>query len=133
MQALVLYLTALVVFLVGDAIWLGVIAKQFYREQLGALMAEQVRWGAAALFYALYLVGILVFCVLPHLEKTNGWIVLGYGAFFGLICYATYDLTNLATLRGFPTVVAIVDLCWGAVITGVTAWATWWVGHRWMS
>lgn len=131
MQLLVSYLAALVVFLIGDAIWLGIVAKSFYRNQLGDLLTDQVRWGAAVLFYLLYLVGILVFCVIPHLDQRNGWIVLGAGALFGLICYATYDLTNLATIRGFPIVVAIVDLSWGALITGVTAWASWWVGQRW--
>jgi uncharacterized membrane protein len=120
-----LYLPALLVFLALDAVWLGVVARGFYREQLGPLMRPDVNWGAALLFYLLFIVGLLVFAVMPALERQSLGRAVALGALFGLICYATYDLTNLATLRGFPVVVAAVDLVWGAVIAASTAAATW--------
>ncbi len=122
-----LYLTALAVFLALDAVWLGLVARGFYRTHLGPLMRPDVNWGAALLFYLLFIVGLLVFAVLPGLERQSLGRAVGLGALFGLICYATYDLTNLATLRGFPPIVAAVDLAWGAVIAGTTAAATWYL------
>jgi uncharacterized membrane protein len=116
-----LYLPALLVFLALDAVWLGLLARGFYRAQLGPLMRPDVNWGAALLFYLLFIVGLLVFAVGPALERQSLARAAALGALFGLICYATYDLTNLATLRGFPAIVAAVDLVWGAVIAGATA------------
>ena len=116
-----LYLPALLVFLALDAVWLGLVARGFYRDQLGPLMRPDVNWGAALLFYLLFIVGLLVFAVGPALERQSLGRALALGALFGLICYATYDLTNLATLRGFPAIVAVVDLAWGAVIAAATA------------
>ena len=116
-----LYLPTLVVFLALDAVWLGLVARGFYREQLGPLMRPDVNWGAALLFYLLFVVGLLVFAVAPALERQSLARAAALGALFGLICYATYDLTNLATLRGFPGLVAAVDLAWGAVIAATTA------------
>jgi uncharacterized membrane protein len=119
-----LYLPTLLVFLALDALWLGFVARGFYREQIGALMRPDVNWGAALVFYLLFIAGLLVFVVIPSLGATLGRVALT-GAFFGLITYATYDLTNLATLKGFPTVVALVDLLWGAAIATATSCASW--------
>lgn len=116
-----LYLPTLIVFLILDALWLGFVARGFYRDQLGELMRPDVRWGAALVFYLLFIVGLLVFVVVPALEHGSLGRVVLTGAFFGLITYATYDLTNLATLRGFPTIVAVVDLAWGATVAGATS------------
>lgn len=116
-----LYLPALVVFLVLDALWLGVVARGFYREQLGELMRPDVRWGAALLFYLLFIAAVLVFVVGPALDRGSLSLAIGLGAFFGLVAYATYDLTNLAVLRGFPARVAVVDMAWGAVVTAGTS------------
>lgn len=116
-----LYLPTLVVFLVLDALWLGVVARGFYREQLGDLMRPDVRWGAALLFYLLFIAAVLVFVVGPALERGSLSFAIGLGAFFGLVAYATYDLTNLAVLRGFSTTVAVVDMAWGAVVTAGTS------------
>jgi len=116
-----LYLPTLIVFLILDALWLGFVARGFYRDQLGALMRPDVRWGAALVFYLLFIVGLLVFVVVPALAQGSLARVVLTGAFFGLITYATYDLTNLATLRGFPTIVALVDLAWGATVAGATS------------
>jgi uncharacterized membrane protein len=116
-----LYLPALVVFLILDALWLGVVARGFYREQFGDLMRPDIRWGAALLFYLLFIAAVLVFVVMPALERGSLGYAIGMGAFFGLVAYATYDLTNLAVLRGFPTMVAVVDMAWGAVVTASTS------------
>ena len=117
-----LWLLTVPVFLALDAVWLGLAARGFYKQHLGPLMRPEPAWGAAAVFYLLYIAGIVLFVVRPALLQGSTSHALLYGAAFGLIAYATYDLTNLATLNGFPTIVAGVDLIWGAVLTGTTAW-----------
>ena len=125
-----LYLPTLVVFLVLDALWLGVVARGFYREQFGDLMRPDIRWGAALAFYLLFIVAVLVFVVQPALAAGSLGRALGMGAFFGLVAYATYDLTNLAVLRGFSTTVALVDMVWGAVLTAATSGAGYLIGKK---
>lgn len=125
-----LYLPTLVVFLVLDALWLGVVARGFYREQLGDLMRPDIRWGAALAFYLLFIVAVLVFVVQPALAAGSLGRAVGLGAFFGLVTYATYDLTNLAVLRGFSTTVALVDMAWGATLTACTAGAGYLIGKK---
>jgi uncharacterized membrane protein len=115
------YLAALAGLVVIDAIWLGYIARDFYREQLGSLMAEQINWTAGAGFYLLYAVGIVIFAVQPALAAAGVPRAMLLGALFGLFAYATYDLTNLATLRGFPARLAAVDMAWGAFATACAA------------
>lgn len=122
-RVVVTYLGMTVVFFAIDMVWLGVVARGFYQKHLGALLAEKVNWTAAVVFYLLYIGGILVFAVLPAIEKGSLGRAAIYGFLFGLIAYATYDLTNLATLKGFPTIVAIVDLVWGGVLTTAVATA----------
>ena len=105
-----------------DLVWLGLVANQFYRAQLGDLMRPDPRWAAAILFYLLYVAALLVFAVLPGLEKASLSRAAVLGAGLGFICYATYDLTNLALVKGFPTIVAVVDIVWGAILSaGVAA------------
>jgi len=111
-----LFLIALPVFFVIDMIWLMLVAKNFYQQQIGFLMKPDVNWLAAIIFYLLFIVGLVVFVISPAVEN-NSWIhALLYGAFFGLITYATYDLTNLATLKDWPILVTVVDLVWGTVL-----------------
>jgi len=111
-----LFLIALPVFFIIDMIWLVLVAKNFYQEQIGFLMKPDVNWLAAIIFYLLFIVGLVIFVISPAVEK-NSWIhALLYGAFFGLITYATYDLTNLATLKDWPILVTVVDLVWGSVL-----------------
>jgi uncharacterized membrane protein len=110
----------LVTFLAIDAVWLGLIAKDMYRRELGHLLAPNVRWGAAIVFYVIYVAGLLILVVLPH-QRSPLLTVAALGALFGLVAYATYDLTNLATLTRWPLSVTLADLAWGAFITGVTA------------
>lgn len=126
-----LFASGLVTFLALDLLWLGVVARGFYVNQLGHLMRPDVRWGAAFLFYAIYLLGVVVLAVLPALEVGSLTRAAGLGALLGLVSYAAYDLTNLATLAGFPARMVLVDLVWGTVLTAAVASATFAVG-RWM-
>lgn len=119
-QIVFLYLLTVPVFFAIDMLWLGLVAKDFYRNQIGFLMGE-VNWVAAIIFYLLYIVGILVFAVLPGIESGSWVKVLVLGAFFGFIAYATYDLTNLAVLKDWPLTVTIIDIVWGGVLTGAVA------------
>ena len=112
-----LYLVSLAAFLAIDMLWLGVIARSFYQQQLGFLMASSVNWFAAIVFYLLFIVGILVFVVLPGLEDNSLQTTILRAALFGLVTYATYDLTNLATVKDWPLLVTMVDLAWGTVLS----------------
>ena len=111
-----LYMIALPVFFVIDMIWLGLVAKNFYQGQIGFLMKANVNWVAAIIFYLLFIVGLVIFVISPAVENNSLKQAILYGALFGLISYATYDLTNLATLKDWPLLVTIVDLIWGTVL-----------------
>jgi len=126
MWYLKLYVVAFVTFLVIDALWLGFIARGLYQAELGPLLGN-VRWLPALLFYFLYVAGILYFCIVPGIAQHDWKIILFNGMFFGLICYATYDLTNLATLHGWSLKVVIYDVIWGAVVTGIASVVPYWV------
>jgi uncharacterized membrane protein len=117
-QMALLYVLTLAVFFLIDMVWLGIAAKGFYRKHLGALLSPKVQWTAAILFYLLFIAGLMVFIVRPAMAAGAPLQALLYGAFFGLICYATYDLSNLATLKDWPVVVTLVDLVWGTVLGG---------------
>ena len=128
-RLLAVFLLTLATFLAVDFFWLGVVARGLYTRELGHLLAPSVRWGAAALFYVLYVAGLLALVVLPN--RRGRWLrVVDRGALLGLVAYATYDLTNLATLPEWPLLVTVVDLAWGAVVTGVSAGAAWWFARR---
>jgi len=116
-----LYLIALPVFFLIDMVWLGLIAKNFYREQIGFLMKTDVNWVAAIIFYLIFIGGLVVFVLAPAVEKRSWVNALLYGAFFGFVTYATYDLTNLAVTKGWPVLVTIVDLIWGAVLAALVS------------
>ncbi len=112
-----LYLVILLAFFVIDMIWLGLVARSFYRRHLGFIMGEKVNWPAAVIFYLLFIAGLVYFVVQPALAAESFSRALLSGAFFGLLCYATYDLTNLATLKNWPLKVTLVDLAWGTVLS----------------
>lgn len=112
-----LYLIALSVFIVIDMIWLGFVAKNFYIKQIGSFMKADVGWVPALVFYLLFVAGLIVFVVSPALKNKDIMHAVVLGAFFGLVTYATYDLTNLATLKDWPLIVTIVDLIWGVVLS----------------
>lgn len=118
---IVLYVCAALVFFPLDLLWLGVVARNFYRSRLGQLLLDQPRWGVALLFYAFYIVGVVVFAMAPALASGSWRTAALYGALFGCLAYATYDLTNLATLRGYPASLALVDIVWGTVLTALAA------------
>lgn len=119
----VAYITTAVSFLAIDFIWLGYIAKDFYRREIGTLLLEKFNMAAAVGFYLIFVVGILIFAVLPALQAGSWRTALIYGALFGFFTYATYDMTNLATLKGWSVSVVVVDMAWGAFLTGVAALA----------
>jgi len=120
-RIIVAYLATLVAFCAGDFVWLGTVAVGFYQSEVGPLLLATPNWPAAAAFYALYAAGTVFFAVLPAL-RANAWTkALLHGALFGFFAYATYDLTNLATLRGWSLGVSIVDIAWGTVVTGMAA------------
>ena len=127
-----LYFATLIAFFAVDMVWLGLVARTFYRKHLGFLMAPSPNWPAAIIFYLLFVIGILVFVVLPGLEANSLRTTLLRAALFGLITYATYDLTNLATVKDWPLLVTVVDLIWGTVLSVVVSLAGYWAG-RWLS
>ena len=100
------FLTALVTFFALDMVWLGVVAKGFYRDKMGHLLRPDVQWAPAIVFYLIFVAALVVFVVQPAQEKQSIRHALLYGAFFGLATYAAYDLTNLALAKDFPTIAA---------------------------
>lgn len=119
-----LYYVSLPIFLVVDMIWLGLISKNFYAEQIGFLMKTNVNWLSAAIFYLLFILGLDFFVIYPAVEK-NSWVnALALGALFGLVTYSTYDLTNLATIKGWPLSVTITDLLWGTFVSAFVSLST---------
>ena len=125
-----LYLTALGVFLTIDMVWLTVIAKGLYAKYLGYLMTKTPNLAAAGIFYLLFVVGLVVFVLEPAMEKNSVTEALWRGALLGLIAYATYDLTNLATIKDWPILITVVDLIWGTVLSGSVAVISYLVGKR---
>ena len=114
-------IATLIAMAVLDALWLGLVARNFYRTHLGYLMAETPNWAAAGLFYVLYAVGVAFFVVQPAVTAGSVGQALIRGALFGLVAYATYDLTNAATVKDWPIVVTVVDLAWGTALTAAVA------------
>lgn len=115
------YLVTLALFAVVDFAWLGLAARSFYTSQLGEKLRPQPDLVAAALFYLVYAAGLTYFAVLPGLRGAGWTAALGLGAFLGFVAYATYDLTNQATLKDWPLLVTVVDLAWGTVLSAVVA------------
>jgi uncharacterized membrane protein len=110
------YAATLVGFCALDGVWLTVVARGFYRKYLGFLLSDQPNWWAAIIFYLLFVAGMVVFAIAPALQAGSLRKALLLGGFFGLVTYATYDLTNHATVRSWPWIVTVVDLCWGVVL-----------------
>ena len=129
-KAILLYGLTVPVFFAVDMLWLGLVAKGFYARHLGHLLSPKVKWGPALLFYFLYIAGILVFAVLPAVEKDSWGKAVLLGGLFGLFTYATYDLTNLATMRDWPVIVAFLDILWGIVLSGTVSAASFWIAGK---
>lgn len=121
MEYIKMYFITLIVFFAIDLTWLGVIAKNLYRQQLGFIMKENVNWVAAISFYMIFILGVVYFVVNPAIIKDSWRHALFIGMLFGFITYATYDLTNLATLKDWPLKITIIDLIWGTTLGGLTS------------
>ncbi len=124
MKYLYAYGIALVLFLILDAIWLGVVARNFYASRMGDLLLDHPRWGVAAIFYAIYVVGLVYFAIAAGLNAGSVSTAALNGALFGFFAYLTYNATNLAVLKGYDAVVAAVDTSWGTLMGAVVAGGT---------
>ncbi|MCB1423920.1 MAG: DUF2177 family protein [Nitratireductor sp.] len=124
------YFSTVILFLAVDAIWLGIIARGFYRDQLGHLMLESPRLGLAMVFYLFYAAAITVLVVMPAVRSGVWWHAAVYGGILGLAAYGTYDITNTATLRDWPALVSVVDMAWGTVLTAGVAYVAWAIASR---
>ena len=127
MTYVIAYISTLIVFLAIDLVWIAGLAKTFYKDQLGDLMADPIRISVAAGFYCVYIVGLLIFAIRPALQSESLHTAAILGALFGFFCYATYDFTNLATLKGWPVKMVIVDVSWGTFISALSAFAGAWI------
>ena len=125
-----IYTSFLVTLIAIDLVWLLGIAKNLYRDQMGDIMASEPKLIAGLAFYLLYALGVCIFVIVPALSKQSWIYALQYGALFGLLCYMTYDLTNLAVIRNFPTQLALIDIAWGSFVTAVCSVIAYWVGNR---
>jgi uncharacterized membrane protein len=130
MRIPLLYGLCTIIFFAIDMLWLGFFARGFYKKNLGFILSDNVNWTAAVVFYLIYIGGILFFSVLPALRDQSWMIALINGAVLGGLCYATYDLTNMATISQWPLIVVIVDILWGVVLTGSVSLLTYVVGAR---
>lgn len=125
-----IYFIALIVFFIVDMIWLGFIAKNFYANQIGSLMKTDINWIAAIIFYLIFIFGLVIFVISPSIEKNSWTNALIFGALFGFVCYATYDLTNLAVAKNWPILVTVVDLIWGAFLASSVSVITYFIFNR---
>lgn len=128
-QYIYLYLLTIPVFFAIDMVWLGLVATKFYKSQIGFLLGP-VNWTAAVIFYLLYIIGILIFAVSPALQEGSLVKAVIMGALFGFFAYATYDFTNLSTIKDWPLLVSVVDIAWGTILTSSVATASFLIGRH---
>lgn len=128
LQYIYLYLLTVPVFFLIDMLWLGVIARNFYQEKLAPFLGP-TNWTAAIIFYLIFIIGILIFAVVPALDAQSLRKAIILGALFGFFTYATYDFTNLATIKDWPIVVVLIDVIWGAVLSGSVAVVSYLIGR----
>lgn len=127
-----LYFLAIFFFFSIDMVWLGFVAKSFYQNQIGFLMRPDINWFAAIIFYLLFILGLVVFVIRPAIHAESWQQALLFGALFGLISYATYDLTNLATLKNWPILMTIVDMIWGMTLSALVSVMTYLAATTWV-
>lgn len=127
--AVVYCTTALVLFAI-DMFWLGLIARNLYVKHLGHLLAERVNWAAAIIFYALYIVGIILFAIEPGVRSDSSSRAVVWGVLYGFFTYATYELTNLALLKDWPVTIVFIDIAWGMILCGIASAAGFWAATR---
>jgi len=130
-KSIIVYAASFSVFLVVDFIWLGWIAQSFYHRQLGDLLSQRVNWPAAIAFYMVYIVGLMIFCIAPALNRESMINAIVLGGLYGFFTYATYELTNYALIRNWPAALVPVDIAWGVVLCIAVAAAGYSVG-RWL-
>lgn len=123
------FLSAGIIMAVIDAVWLSIVANTFYKSQIGVLLLKKPRMVPAVIFYVVYIIGIVVFVVSPALAQNSLSYAAAHGALFGFVAYATYDLTNLSTLKGFTNKLVVVDLIWGTTLTAAVATVSYMVVH----
>jgi len=120
---IICYLLTFIVFLIVDLLWLGFIAKDLYQKYLGSFLTDRINWTAAFIFYLIYVLGISIFAIYPAVNRGSAFNAILMGALFGIFTYATYDLTNLATLKGWPVAIVLIDILWGAVLSAVVSFS----------
>lgn len=125
------FLVTFATFLTIDGLWLTVIAKDFYAKHLGFLMTKTPNLWAALLFYVIYVITLIVFVISPALQKGSLWSAILMGALFGFCAYATYDLTNLATIKNWPLLITVIDLIWGAFLSASVAGISFLILSKW--
>ncbi len=113
-----------------DFVWLTTVAKKFYSDELGSLLLKKAHLAPAVAFYLLYIIGLCYFAIVPALHAGSIGLAALRGSLFGLFCYATYDLTNLSTLRDWSRKVAVVDMIWGTALSGAVATVTYLIMHH---
>lgn len=126
------YFITIPIFFAIDLLWLGVAARGFYQKHLGYLMRTPINWTAAIIFYLVFIVGIVFFAVKPAMEAQSSVRALVYGALFGFFTYATYDLTNLATIKNWPVIVTVIDLAWGTFLCGAVSWVSYLLSQKFL-
>ncbi len=127
MNTLIAYIATIVPLALLDGLWILVIAKKFYAERMGFLFSSTVNLAPVALFYPLYAVGVLFLVVLPAVASASWTEALWRGALLGAVAYGAYDLTNHATITGWPLTMTIVDMAWGMTVTALTAVAAYFI------
>ncbi len=126
-KLIISYLLTTMVFFAIDMLWLGLIAKNLYRKYLVGFLSDTINWKAAIIFYLLFIVGIFIFAIMPAFEKNSPGKAILLGALFGFFTYATYDLTNLATLKNWPLPIVFIDMAWGAILTATVSTAGYYI------
>lgn len=130
MKYLLLFIITLVFYLILDGIWLGLIAKNFYKTKLHFLLSNYFNYYIAIFFYVIYIIGLMYFVVLPSMSNPSLLKVFFNGAFFGFLCYATYDLTNMATIKQWPFIVTIIDVLWGTLLAAIVSTFSYWLALK---
>jgi len=130
MTTIISFILTAIIFVAVDMVWLAVIAKSFYWSRLGHLLTKDVVWIAVLIFYVVYVLGVFYFVINPAIA-TNSWLAaMQNGFLLGILCYATYDLTNMGTLKDWSWAVAVVDIIWGGILTAVTSVAGFMIASR---
>ena len=126
------YLLTFGVFLIVDLLWLGIIAKNIYKKYLGDFLTDTVNWTAAFIFYFIFVAGISIFVIYPSVSKDSAYYAILMGALFGFFTYSTYDLTNLATLKGWPLPIVFIDILWGSLLAAIVSFSGFYI-VKWLT